>query len=366
MVRTMTDMPSQFTRTALPGRVVFGPGALAKLGVELDALGAGRVMVIVAERDANLAALAASSVGNRDALTWTEVAQHVPAGLAARATSSALEAGVDVLVTIGGGSTTGLGKAVAVETKLPLVVVPTTYAGSEMTPIYGLTSDGAKRTARDDNALPRLVIYDPRLLASLPPAVVGPSALNALAHCAEALWAANGDPVNDAVALDGARRIHEYLPAAYANADLGARGQVLLGASMAGTALATAGTSLHHSLCHLLGGMFDSPHAETHAILLPYVIGFLRPAIAEPIARLARSFGVAGDHLEREIWALAQSVGTPHGLRAIGLGATQIEQATVAAVENGLSSPRKLEVRELGSWMSAAWRGDPPRSDTER
>jgi maleylacetate reductase len=362
----MTDMPPQFTRTALPGRVVFGLGAVAKLGLELDARGAGRAMVIVAERDANLAALAVSSLGNRDVLTWTEIAQHVPAGLAARATASALDAGVDVLVTIGGGSTTGLGKAVAVETKLPLIVVPTTYAGSEMTPIYGLTGDGYKRTARDDNALPRLVIYDPRLLASLPPAIVGPSALNALAHCAEALWAANRDPINDSVALDGARRIHEYLPAACAGADLGARGQVLLGASMAGIALATAGTSLHHSLCHLLGGMFDAPHAQTHAILLPYVIGFLRPAIAEPITRLAASFGVDGDHLEREIWALARSAGTPHGLREIGLDEAQVEQATMAAVKKGLSSPRNLDVRELGAWMSAAWRGDPPGRGTQR
>jgi maleylacetate reductase len=356
----MTDMPSQFTRTALPGRIVFGPGALAELGDELDARAAGRAMVIGAERNTNLTV---SSLGNRVALTWNEVAQHVPAGLAARATASALEADADVLVTIGGGSTIGLGKAVAVATKLPLVAVPTTYAGSEMTPIYGLTSDGDKRTARDDNALPRLVIYDPQLLASLPPAVVGPSALNALAHCAEALWAANRDPINDAVALDGARRIHEYLPAAYAHADLGARGQVLLGASMAGIALATAGTSLHHSLCHLLGGMFDSPHAETHAILLPYVIGFLRPAIAGPITRLATSFGVVGEHLEREIWALAQSAGTPHGLREIGLDETQLEQATVAAVKKRLPSPRELDVRELGAWLSAAWRGDPPPSE---
>jgi maleylacetate reductase len=362
----MAEMPKGFIRTALPGRVVFGPGALAELGPELDARGASRVMVIVAARDADLAAQAASSLGERVALTWAEVAQHVPVGLAARATASALEAGVDTVVTVGGGSTTGLGKAVAVEAKLPLVAVPTTYAGSEMTPIYGLTGDGEKRTARHADALPQLVIYDPRLLATLPRAVAGPSALNALAHCAEALWAANRDPVNDAVAVDGARRIHRYLPAAYAGDDVAARGQVLLGASMAGTALASAGTSLHHSLCHLLGGMFDSPHAETHAILLPYVIGFLRPAIGEPITRLAESFGVAGDQLEREIWALAQSVGTPRGLRAIGLTETQVEQATSAAVQKSLSSPRELGVRELGAWMSAAWTGDPPRSDTER
>lgn len=359
----MTTMPADFTRNALPGRVVFGTGALAKLGAELDARGSGRAMLIVASRDSNLAQLAEESLGERVVLTWTEVAQHVPAELAARATKAAFDAGVDVLVTIGGGSTTGLGKAIAVETKLPLVVVPTTYAGSEMTPIYGLTSESDKKTARDANALPQLVIYDPELLATLPPAVVGPSALNALAHCAEALWAANSDPVNDAIALDGARRIHECLPDAYAGVDLGARGQVLLAASMAGTTLATAGTSLHHSLCHLLGGMFDAPHAETHAILLPYAIGFLRPAIGGPIRRLAASFGVPEDQLELEIWTLAQSVGTPRGLREIGLSEPQIEQATLAAVSKRLPSPRYVTARELGAWLSAAWTGEPPRSD---
>jgi maleylacetate reductase len=360
----MTAMPADFTRTALPGRVVFGSGALARLGAELDARGVRRAMLVVTARDANLSQIAESSLGDRIALTWTEVAQHVPSKLAWRATTAAIEVGVDALVTIGGGSTTGLGKAIAVQTKLPLVVVPTTYAGSEMTPIYGLTSDGEKKTARDANALPQLVIYDPELLATLPPVVVGPSALNALAHCAEALWAAHSDPVNDAIALEGARRIHTYLPAAYAGAgrDLAARGQVLLGASMAGTALATAGTSLHHSLCHLLGGMFDTPHAETHAILLPYVIGFLRPAIGEPIKRLAAAFGVPSEQLEHAIWTLARSVGTPHGLRAIGLDEKQIEQATLAAVSKRLPSPRYVTARDLGVWLSAAWTGESPRA----
>ncbi|WP_229924869.1 maleylacetate reductase [Streptomyces sulfonofaciens] len=353
-------MPEEFTRTALPGRVVFASGALARLGAELDVAATRRAMLVVAARDADLAEKARSSLGDRAVLTWTEVTQHVPAELALRATTAALDAGVDVLVTIGGGSTTGLGKAVAVQSKLPLVVVPTTYAGSEMTPIYGLTSDNEKKTARDANALPQLVIYDPQLLATLPPAVAGPSALNALAHCAEALWAAGRDPVNDAIALDGARRIHEYLPAACAGEDLGARGQVLLAASMAGTALASAGTSLHHSLCHLLGGMFDAQHAQTHAILLPYAIGFLRPSIDEPVKRLASCFGVPADQLEPAIWRLARSAGTPRGLREIGLNEQQIEQAALAAVSRQLPSPRHVTVRELRPWLMAAWTGEPP------
>jgi maleylacetate reductase len=361
----MTTMPAEFTRDVLPGRVVFGAGALARLGPEIVVRGATRAMLVVAGTRADLARVSAAHLKGRVVVTWTEVAPHVPADLADRATAAALDAGADVVVTIGGGSTTGLGKAIAVAAKLPLVVVPTTYSGSEMTPIYGLTSSREKRTARDANALPQLVVYDPDLLSALPSSVVGPSGLNALAHCAEALWAANRDPVNDAIALDGARRIYEHLRAAHEGRDPGARGQVLLAASMAGTALATAGTSLHHSLCHLLGGMFDAPHAETHAILLPYAIGFLRPAIGQQIERLAVSLGVPPERLELELWSLAQSVGTPRGLRGIGLTEEQIEQATSAAVSRRLPSPRALTTDGLGAWLEAAWTGQPPAGGTD-
>jgi maleylacetate reductase len=202
--RTAVQMPAAFARTSLPGRIVFGDGAVGQLADELDQRDLRRAMLIAADYDPSLTAHGREALGERLELRWGEVRQHVPRELAARATTAATAAGVDVVVAIGGGSTTGLGKAIAVAADLPLAVVPTTYAGSEMTPIYGLTSDGDKMTARDPRALPRIVVYDPRLLTTLPPAVVGPSGLNALAHCAEALWAANSDPITDAVALDGA------------------------------------------------------------------------------------------------------------------------------------------------------------------
>lgn len=276
-VSTAAQMPAAFARTCLPGRIVFGDGAVRQLADELDQRDLRRAMLIAADYDPSLAAHGHEALGERVKLRWAEVRQHVPRELAARATNAATAAGVDVVVAIGGGSTTGLGKAIAVSTGLPLAVVPTTYAGSEMTPIYGLTSDGDKMTARDTRALPRIVVYDPRLLTTLPPAVVGPSGLNALAHCAEALWAANADPITDAVALDGARRLRQYLPAAYATDDAATRGHVLIAACLAGLALGTVGTSLHHALCHLLGGTFDAPHAETHAIVLPYAAATCSP-----------------------------------------------------------------------------------------
>jgi maleylacetate reductase len=252
-------MPAPFARTSLPGRIVFGDGAVTRLADELDQHDLRQVMLITASRDAQLGEHGRKALGDRIRLHWEEVRQHVPRELAQQATSAAREAGADVLVAIGGGSTTGLGKAVAVATGLPLAVVPTTYAGSEMTPIYGLTSDNDKVTVRDARALPKIVVYDPRLLTTLPAAVVGPSGLNALAHCAEALWAASADPVTDAIALDGAKRLRQHLPAAYASDHPAARGEVLIAACLAGMALGTVGTSLHHALCHLLGGMFDAP-----------------------------------------------------------------------------------------------------------
>jgi maleylacetate reductase len=352
-------MPAPFARTSLPGRIVFGDGALDQLAAELDEHDLGRAMLIAASYDTQLAERARNALAGRVRLEWNEVRQHVPRELAERATDASTTANVDVLVTIGGGSTTGLGKAIAVATGLPLAVVPTTYAGSEMTPIYGLTSDSEKKTARDMRALPSIVIYDPQLLATLPPAVVGPSGLNALAHCAEALWAANADPVTDAIALDGAGRIHQHLTAAYSSEDRAARGHVLIAACLAGIALGTVGTSLHHALCHLLGGMFDVPHAETHAIMLPYVTSYLQPAVPAAASRLAQAMGVDEHALAASIWSLGQSVGTPAGLQSIGISEGQIPAITRAALVRKLPSPRPLEYDGLYKTFRAAWAGEP-------
>jgi maleylacetate reductase len=353
-------MPAPFARTSLPGRIVFGDGAARRLADELDQHGLRRAMLIAADYDPGLVAHGREALGERVKLRWAEVRQHVPRELAARATNAATAAGIDVVVAIGGGSTTGLGKVIAVSTGLPLAVVPTTYAGSEMTPIYGLTSDGDKKTARDARALPRIVVYDPRLLTTLPAAVVGPSGLNALAHCAEALWAANADPVTDAVALDGARRLRQHLPAAYASNDPAARGHVLIAACLAGLALGTVGTSLHHALCHLLGGMFDTPHAETHAIVLPYTVSYLQPAVPEAARRLAQAMDTTEHDLAGSIWALGQSVGAPAGLRSIGIGEDQVATIARAALARNLPSPRPLEYEALYETLHAAWAGQRP------
>jgi maleylacetate reductase len=352
-------MPAPFARSTLPGRIVFGAGATAEVANEVDALGATRAMLIVADYDGVLGQHGERVLGTRLQLAWGEVSQHVPRELAALATAAAVADRIDVLVTIGGGSTIGLGKAIAVDTGLPLLTVPTTYSGSEMTPIYGLTADNEKKTTRDIKALPKVVVYDPRLLTTLPPSVVGPSGINALAHCAEALWAPQSDPLTDALALDGAHRLQTHLQMAFAD-DAGARGQILIASCLAGVALGTVGTSLHHALCHLLGGLFDTPHADTHAIVLPYVVHYLQPAIPVAMERLSAAMDTTAAELADTIWLLARSVGSPHGLRAIGLTQTQIGEAVEAALTKNLTSPRPLDRAGLHRMLTAAWSGDAP------
>ncbi|MDV7089117.1 maleylacetate reductase [Rhodococcus opacus] len=355
-------VPTQksFTRTSLGGRILFGEGALYDLAHELDNARFRRAMLIVSSNQVVLTQRSREALGGRMALEWNEVRQHVPVELADRCGASAANADIDVLVAIGGGSTIGLGKAVAVRSALPLVVVPTTYSGSEMTPIYGLTTGREKQTARDNAALPQIVLYDPMLLTTLPASIVGTSGLNALAHCAEAIWSSSADPITDSLALEGAYRLQRYLPAAYGSTDVSARGQVLVAACLAGTALGTVGTSLHHALCHLLGGMLDAPHAETHAILLPYVIRYLQPGIPDAIERLADAMGSRPDRLAHDVWSLAQAVGTPPGLRAVGIKEGQIEMVTAAALDKGIASPRSLTHEALQALLHAAWSGEAP------
>lgn len=353
-------MPEPFTRDTLPGRIVFRDNALDDLGAELQRLAVRRAMLIVADYDNQLTDRAQRTLGSHRGVLWNEVRQHVPRELAARATAAAIDGHVDVLVTVGGGSTIGLGKAVAVNTGLPLVCVPTTYSGSEMTPIYGLTAGNDKKTARDNRALPQVVIYDPQLLAALRPDVVGPSAMNALAHCAEALWAPRVDPITNALALNGVALITRHLRSAYGDGDVAARGHVLIAASLAGTALGTVGTSIHHALCHLLGGLYDTPHALTHAIVLPYAVKFVRPAVPAAIDQLAATMGTVSEELPTAIWSLGHSVGTPHGLRALGITEPQVEHAVDVALAKNLPSPRPLNRSLVHRLIEGAWRGMSP------
>src|SRR5215210_1957995 len=274
-----------FTYEALPGRVVFGVGAgREKLVEEGIRLGAGRMLLVATEREMEVAEELAAPLGDRVVGVFTNVRPHVPVEVATAARELARRIGADCLLSIGGGSTIGTAKAIALELPLPIVAVPTTYAGSEMTPIWGLTEAQRKKTGTSVDVLPKVVVYDPELTVSLPPFITGPSAMNAMAHCVEAFYAPGANPMSSLVAEEGIRALARGVPVAVESPDdLEGRSETLYGAYLAGTAFAGAGSGLHHKVCHVLGGAYDLPHAETHTVVLPQVAAFNGPAVPEVV-----------------------------------------------------------------------------------
>ena len=350
----------RFTHDTLPQRVAFGAGeAAANVAAGVERLGGRRVMVVAGRSEAALAD--AVTAGVPVAVRHREVVMHVPADVAQRARAVAAEHAADVLVAVGGGSTTGLAKAVALTTGLPIVAVPTTYAGSEATNVWGLTEGGRKTTGVDDRVLPRVVVYDASLLLTLPVALSVASGLNALAHCVDSLWAPRADPINTALALEGARGLAAGLPQVAADPrDVDGRERTLYGAYLAAVAFASAGSGLHHKICHVLGGLFDLPHAQTHAVVLPHVLALNAPAARDAERRLAGAFDApsAVEGLRR----LRHELDAPRSLRDLGMpedGVTAAADAVLAAVPAGNPTPVTRE--DLDDLLRRAWRGEEPQ-----
>ena len=347
-----------FIYEGAPVRVVFGLGARHGLAGELDRLGLSRV-VLIASGSSRVEADALVEVLEHR-LTWRVdgVRQHVPAELAERVTADAAREGVDGVVTLGGGSATGLGKAVARSGPL-LVAVPTTYAGSEMTPVWGMTAGGRKTTGRDPSALPKTVVYDPELTFRLPPRTTAASGMNAVAHCLEALWSAGASPLSAPLALEGARALCDALPTAVADpSSVSARSRALVGACQAGMALATAGAGLHHRLCHVLGGRYDLTHAETHAALLPHVVAFNEPALGPLAARMAVAVG--SGRASTGLHDLAARLGLPMALSELGMPESGVNEVAAEVAADPPPNPRPVDEAALRSVLRAAWEGDGP------
>jgi alcohol dehydrogenase class IV len=285
-----------------------------------------------------------------------DVVAHVPEERAVAAREVARSTAADAIVTLGGGSATGLGKAVALESPLPILALPTTYAGSEMTPIWGLTSGARKQTGRDPRVQPRTVIYDPRLTLSLPVAIAGPSAMNALAHCAEALYAEAASPVTSLMAEEGMRVLADGLARLRAAPDdLDVRANLQLGAYLAGSAFAAAGTGLHHKICHVLGGAYDLPHAQMHTVVLPHVLAYNAPAVPEAIADMARALGEPD--VPGAVFDLAVALDAPTSLAAIGMPADRLDEAARLIVEAVRSNPRPVDERAVRGLLTDAFEG---------
>ncbi len=352
-------MSLSFTYIAHPSRVVFGAGSLQHLVREIDLLGARRAMVLCTPEQEASARRVAERLGERAAGIFAKAVMHVPIETAREAREEAKRLRADCAVAIGGGSTTGLGKAIALDSGLPILAIPTTYAGSEMTPIYGLTEAGVKKTGRDARVLPKTVIYDPELTLSLPLGLSVTSGLNAIAHAAEGLYAHDGNPITALMAEEGIRALAAALPALQRNAqDVDARGDALYGAWLCGTVLGAVAMGLHHKLCHTLGGSFNLPHAEVHTVILPHAMAYNAAMAPEAMRRIARALG--SDDAALGLHRLAKQHGAPVALKDIGMPAEGLDRAADLAVTTPYPNPRPLERTAIRALLQRAWEGAPP------
>ncbi|MEQ6332654.1 maleylacetate reductase [Sphingobium sp. MK2] len=342
----------------MPGRIIFGSGSIQKLSEELDGMDIRAAAVLSTPGRKAEAEAVATLIGLRARLIYPHAEMHTPVAVSEAAVAALAKAGVDGVIAIGGGSTIGLGKAIALRTTLPQIAIPTTYSGSEVTPVVGQTINGRKATERSLRVLPRLVIYDPDLSQNLPARISAASGLNAMAHAVEALYAENRSPVIEIMAVEGIAAFFRAIPAIIADkSDRAARADALYGAWLCGQCLAGAGMALHHKLCHTLGGSFGLPHAETHSIVLPHALAYNLPAVPHAQARLAT---VLGDAPSATLQNIARDAGLPVALRDLGMPQTAIEDAADIALASPYWNPRPLERNAIVRLLTRAWQGAVP------
>ena len=347
-----------FVQQPFPVRVVFGAGARSRLPDEIAALDLNRVLVLCTPGRQDLADEIATALDERCAGVLPIARMHVPLHVAEQGRATARASAADGLVAVGGGSAVGLAKAIALERAVPIVAVPTTYAGSEMTPVWGITADGGKRTGRDARVLPRVAVYDPELTLTLPVGISVTSGMNAVAHAVEALYAPDRTPIVSLLAVEGVRAIAGSLPViAERPRDPDARAGALYGAWLSGTCLGSTTMSLHHKVCHVLGGTFDLPHAATHTVVLPYVLAFNAPAA--PGAVQALRTALDGADPAPALQALATRLGAPRSLAELGLRAEDVDRAADLVVAGPYANPRPVTAADVRSLLVAAHQGAP-------
>jgi len=348
-----------FTYEALPYRVVFGEGTLARAADEADRLGIKRALVLTTAQQHADGSKLGRVLGHRLGAEFPEAIMHTPVAVTERAMHVIEAKDIDGLIALGGGSAIGLAKALSLRSGLPQLVLPTTYAGSEMTPILGETRDGIKTTQRSHDVLPDTVIYDVDLTISLPAAISATSGLNAMAHAVEALYAPEANPIVSLMAEEGIAALGRALPRIVASpSDRDARRDALLGAWLCGTCLGAVSMSLHHKLCHVLGGSFDLPHAETHAIVLPHVVAYNAQAAPQAMHRIARALEAPDAALG--LSALQRRLNIPVALADIGMPEDGIDLAAELATRNAYANPRSLDRAALRELLARAWRGEAP------
>jgi maleylacetate reductase len=350
----------QFIWSAFPSRVVFAPGAVRRVPDEVARLEMRRVLVIGSGASAAALDNLHDALGDRVAGALRNAAQHVPSGIADDAVRLARDVAADIVVTLGGGSATGLGKAIAQARDLPLIAVPTTYAGSEMTPIWGRTSEGRKQTWSDERVLPRTVVYDPELFVGMPPRLAAASGMNALAHCLEALWSAGANPITSVLAHEGGRRLTAGLPRVVDDPnDVGTHASNLVGACLAGVALAQAGTGIHHRTCHVLGGGWNLPHAETHAVVLPHSTALVGARVPDAMAEASRL--LEADDPPVAIFLLLERLRLPVSLAALGMPEDALEEAARRVMDASRNDPLVADEDAVRRMLGDAFVGRAPQ-----
>ncbi len=345
-----------FAYQPLPMRVRFEFGALARIGDELQALGLQRAIVLCTPDQSALADRVMTLLGPRAAGIYDQAQQHVPIETARQAQALARSLGADCAVAVGGGSTIGLGKAIALDAGLPVVAIPTTYAGSEMTSIYGITESGLKKTGRDARVLPRSVLYDPELTLSLPVELSVTSGLNAIAHAAEGLYASDGSPIVSLMAQEGIAALGRALPHIHRDPqDRQARYDALYGAWLCGAVLGNVSMALHHKLCHTLGGSFNLPHAQTHTVVLPHALAYNEAAAPEAMRSIASALNAP--RAPAAVFDLAHDHGAPVSLQSLGLREQDLDRACDLALSNQYPNPRSLEREGIRALLQNAFEG---------
>ena len=340
-------------------KVVFGSGTRSRIPEEADALGCRRVLLLCTPGQADRTAQTRDLLGAAAVGTFAEAAPHTPVEVTEKAVAYARSVGADSVLAIGGGSTIGLGKAIAARTGLPQLALPTTYAGSEMTPILGETEGHRKTTRRLPEVLLKTVVYDVDLTLTLPAATSVVSGINAMAHAVEALYAQDRDPVAFLMAGEALDSLTRSLPVIARRPDDGeARADALYGAWLAGTCLGTVGMALHHKVCHVLGGTFGLPHAETHTVVLPHVVAYNGPAAPEAMARIAQA--LPGDDAASGLFDFAGGLGAPRALRDLGMPESGIGQAAELIVRDVYWNPRPVNRTAVHALLTRAWAGESP------
>jgi maleylacetate reductase len=354
-------MKSSFVYTQRDRRLVFGVGSRHGLARFLDELGAHKIFVITDPNGVDEVTEVVAPVAGRVMRIWTDVRQHVPEDLAAAAREAVTNVGADSVVSFGGGSSTGLAKAIALSHGLPIVAIPTTYAGSEQTTIYGVTGNRHKQTGSNPIVLPRVSIYDAELTLNLPTQVTGASAFNALAHCVNGLSATGANPVTSAIALEGVRAIVEALPLVMAQPrEVGPRERLQYGAAMAGITLGDTSTGLHHKICHVLGGTFNLVHADAHSVILPHSTAFNAGALPMEMLRLSEALGCQAGDEAGALWDLAKRSAVPTSLRALGLESGQLTETAERASKEITTNPRLVTAELLETLLKNAYEGSRP------